>query len=173
MGWIYNQDAKSSPGSRFSASVNMSSSGYEKTNSYVVADHVTTQKQSSVSYSKTWEGTPFNFAASANHSQNTKNKTIRLDLPKANFNVGRIYPLKSKNSSGPTKWYQELQFQYSASFDNQINTYDSLLFTKEVWDTMDNGFKQEIPVSLQLRPFKNFSISPSINLFSSNAIHAR
>ncbi|MBK8883667.1 MAG: LPS-assembly protein LptD [Bacteroidales bacterium] len=162
VGWIYNQDAKSSPGSRFSASVNMSSSGYEKTNSYVVADHVTTQKQSSVSYSKTWEGTPFNFAASANHSQNTKNKTIRLDLPKANFNVGRIYPLKSKNSSGPTKWYQELQFQYSASFDNQINTYDSLLFTKEVWDTMDNGFKQEIPVSLQLRPFKNFSISPSM-----------
>ncbi|MBK7710301.1 MAG: LPS-assembly protein LptD [Bacteroidales bacterium] len=154
VGWIYNQDAKSSPGSRFSASVNMSSSGYEKTNSYVVADHVTTQKQSSVSYSKTWEGTPFNFAASANHSQNTKNKTIRLDLPKANFNVGRIYPLKSKNSSGPTKWYQELQFQYSASFDNQINTYDSLLFTKEVWDTMDNGFKQEIPVSLQLRPSK-------------------
>jgi hypothetical protein len=162
LGWVFTQDPKSAPGSRFSASVNMSSSGYEKNNSYVVADHVTTQKQSSISYSKTWEGTPFNFATSANHSQNTKNKTIRLDLPKANFNVGRIYPLKSKNSTGPTKWYQELQFQYSAAFDNQINTYDSLLFTKEVWDTMNNGFKQEIPVSLQLRPFRNFSISPSV-----------
>jgi hypothetical protein len=162
LGWVYTQDPKSSPGSRFSASVNMSSSGYEKNNSYVVSDHVTTQKQSSVSYSKTWEGTPFNFAASANHSQNTKNNTIRLNLPKANFNMGRIYPLKSKNSTGPTKWYQELQFQYSAAFDNQINTYDSLLFSKEVWDTMDNGFKQEVPVSLQLRPFKNFSISPNV-----------
>jgi hypothetical protein len=162
IGWIYTQDPKSSPGSRFSASVNMSSSGYEKANSYVVSEHVTTQKQSSISYSKTWEGTPFNFAVSANHSQNTKNNTIRLDLPKGNFNVGRIYPLKSRNSTGPTKWYQELQFQYSSSFDNQINTYDSLLFTKEVWDTMDNGFKQDVPVSLQLRPFKNFSISPTV-----------
>ena len=162
LGWVYSQDPKSSPGSRFSASVNMSSSGYEKNNSYVVSEHVTTQKQSSVSYSKTWEGTPFNFATSANQSQNSKNGTIRLNLPKANFNVGRIYPLKSKNSTGPTKWYQELQFQYSAAFDNQINTYDSLLFTKEVWDTMDNGFKHEIPVSLQLRPFRNFSISPNV-----------
>ncbi len=162
LGWIFTQDAKASPGSRFSASVNMSSSGYEKANSYVVADHVTTQKQSSVSYSKTWEGTPFNFAISANHSQNTKKNTVQLDLPKGNFNVGRIYPLKSKNSSGPTKWYQELQFQYSSSFDNKINTYDSVLFTKAVWDTLDNGFKQEVPVSLQLRPFKNFSISPNM-----------
>jgi hypothetical protein len=162
LGWTFTQDPKSSPGSRFSASVNMSSSGYEKNNSYVVSDHVTTQKQSSVSYSKTWEGTPFNLSTSANHSQNTKNNTIRLNLPKANFNVGRIYPLKNKNSTGPTKWYQELQFQYSAAFDNQINTYDSLLFTKEVWDTMDNGFKQDVPVSLQLRPFRNFSISPSV-----------
>jgi hypothetical protein len=162
IGWIFNQDPKASPGSRFSASVNMSSGGYEKNNSYVVSDHVTTQKQSSISYSKSWEGTPFNFSTSMNQSQNSKSGSVRLDLPKANFNIARIYPLKSKNSTGPTKWYQELQFQYSAAFDNQINTTDSLLFTKETWDTMDNGFKQEVPVSLQLRPFRNFSISPTV-----------
>jgi hypothetical protein len=175
IGWMYTQDPKASPGSRFSASVNMSSSGYEKNNSYVVADHVTTQKQSSISYSKTWEGTPFNFSTSMNHSQNTRMGTVRLNLPKANFNVARIYPLKGKNSTGKTKWYQELQFQYSAAFDNQIATYDSLLFTKQVWDTMDNGFKQEIPVSLQLRPFRNFSISPNVTysavLYSQKSHH--
>ena len=33
VGWTYNQNAKARPGSRFSASVNMSSSGYDKTNS--------------------------------------------------------------------------------------------------------------------------------------------
>ena len=112
LGWTYTQDAKASPGSRFSASVNMSSSGYDRNNSYVVSEHVTTQRQSSVSYSKSWEGTPFNLSASMNHSQNVKNKTVSLNLPKANFNVGRIYPLKGKNSTGPTKWYQELQFSY-------------------------------------------------------------
>jgi len=162
IGWMFNQDAKASPGSRFSASVNMSSSGFDKNNSYSVTEHVTTQRQSSVSYSKSWTGTPFNLSASMNHSQNVKNKTVSLNLPKVNFNVGRIYPLKSKRSTGSTKWYQELQFQYSSSMDNQINTTDSLLFTKEVWDQMKNGFKHEAPLSLQIRPFKNFSISPSM-----------
>ena len=140
----------------------MSSSGYDRNNSYVVTEHVTTQRQSSVSYSKSWEGTPFNLSVSVNHSQNVKNKTVSLNLPKVSFNAGRIYPLKRKNSTGPTKWYQELQFQYSASLDNQINTTDSLLFTREVWKNMRNGFKHDAPLSFQIRPFKNFSISPSV-----------
>jgi hypothetical protein len=162
LGWNFNQDPKAAPGSRFSASVNMSSSGYDVNNSYQVQEHVTTQRQSSVSYSKTWEGTPFNLSTSMNQSQNVKNKTVSLNLPKANFNVGRIYPLKGKNSSGPSKWYQELQFSYTASVDNQINTYDSLLFTSEVWNDAKNGFKHEAPLSFQIRPFRNFSISPSL-----------
>ena len=140
----------------------MSSSGFDKSNSYNVTEHVTTQRQSSISYSKSWEGTPFNLSASMNHSQNVKNKTVALNLPRLNFNVGRIYPLKGKNSSGTTKWYQELQFQYSASLDNQINTTDDKLFTGDVWNDMKNGFKHEAPLSIQFRPFRNFSISPSV-----------
>ncbi|MCX6261272.1 MAG: putative LPS assembly protein LptD, partial [Bacteroidia bacterium] len=162
IGWTYNQNAKAHPGSRFSANVNMSSSGYDKTNSYNVSEHVTTQRQSSVSYSKTWTGTPFNLSASMNHSQNVKNKTVAVNLPKISFNVGRIYPFKGKNSTGSKKWYQELQFQYSASLDNQVSTYDSLLFTKSVWGNMRNGFKHDAPLSIQFRPFKNFSISPQV-----------
>ncbi len=166
LGWTYSQDAKASPGSRFNASVSMSSNGYDRNNSYVVADHVTTQRQSSVSYTKSWDGTPFNLSISANHMQNVKTNSVMLDLPKASFNVGRIYPFKSKNSSGTPKWYQEIQLSYSASLDNQINTKDSLLFTSAVWKHMQNGFKQDIPLSFQLRPFKNFSISPSLTYSS-------
>jgi hypothetical protein len=162
LGWTFAQDPKASPGSVFSASVNMSSSEYDKNNSYDVSDHITTQRQSSISYTKTWDGTPFNLSISANHSQNVKTKTVSLNLPKASFNIGRIYLFKPKNSSGPTKWYQEIQLSYSASLDNQIDTKDSLLFTSSIWRHMRNGFKQDIPLSFQLRPFKNFSISPSL-----------
>jgi hypothetical protein len=162
LGWIFTQDAKASPGSRFSASVNMSSSGYDQNNSYNVNDHVTTTRQSSISYSKSWDGTPFNLSISANHSQNISDKSVSLDLPKASFNMGRIYPFKSKNSSGTSKWYEEIQLSYTASLDNQIETKDTLLFTSSVWKHMKNGFKQDMPLSLQIRPFKNFSISPSL-----------
>src|SRR5664280_355790 len=140
----------------------MSSSGYDQNNSYNVNDHITTQRQSSVSYSKSWDGTPFNLSISANHMQNVKTKNILIDLPKASFSMGRIYPFKSKNSSGPTKWYQEIQLSYTASLDNQIDTKDSLLFSSSIWKHMRNGFKHEIPLSFQMRPFKNFSITPSL-----------
>jgi len=169
LGWTFTQDPKASPGSRFSASVNMSSSGYDKNNSYNVADHITTTRQSSVSYTKSWDGTPFNFGISANHTQNVKNKTVMLNLPRASFSMGRIYPFKSKNSTGNTKWYEEIQLSYSAEMNNQIDTKDSLLFTSSVFKHMKNGFKQDIPLSLQIRPFKkilkmfkDFSISPSL-----------
>jgi lipopolysaccharide export system protein LptA len=162
LGWVFSQNPKAAPGSRFSASVNMSSSGFDRNNSYQVMDHVTTQRQSSISYSKSWDGTPFNLSASMNHSQNVKNKTVSLNLPKLNFNAARIYPFKRRNSTGPSRWYEELQFQYSASLDNQINTTDSLLFTREIWKNMRNGFTHTAPFSFQIRPFRNFSISPAI-----------
>jgi hypothetical protein len=163
IGWTFSQSAKARPGSRFSASVNMSSSGFDRNNSYNLNDHITTQRQSSISYSKTWEGTPFNLSASMNHSQNVKNKTVALNLPRISFGASRIYPLKGKNAAGPAKWWQELQFQYSASLDNQISTYDSLLFTNKVWKNMKTGFTHEAPLSFQIRPFRNFSISPQIS----------
>ena len=162
LAWSHSQDAKASPGSRFSASVNMSSSGYDRENSYDVADHVTTTRQSSISYSRNWAGTPFSFSTSLNQSQNVENKTLMLNLPKASLTVSRIYPLKPKQSAGKAKWYHDLTTQYTASLDNKIDTYDSLFFTSAMWKNMKNGFKHEIPLSLQIRPFNNFSISPSL-----------
>ncbi|TFH37588.1 MAG: LPS-assembly protein LptD, partial [Bacteroidia bacterium] len=161
--WSHSQDAKARPGSRLSASVNMSSSGYDKENSYQVMEHVTTTKSSSISYSKSWAGTPFNFSTSFNHSQNTSNQSVSVNLPKMTFSASRIYPLKSNKGGGTTKWWQDLQLQYTANLDNRINTVDSLLFTPEVWNNMDNGFRHEIPVSIPIRPFNNFSISPQLN----------
>lgn len=160
--WSHSQDAKASPGSRFSASVNMSSSGYDRNNSYDVTDHVTTTRQSSISYSRNWAGTPFSFSTSLNQSQNVQNKTMMLNLPKASFTVARLYPLKPKNYTGKPRWYHDITTQYTASLDNKIDTYDSLLFTSAVWKNMKNGFRHEIPLSFQVRPFNNFSISPSL-----------
>ncbi len=160
--WSHAQDSKANPGSRFSANVNMSSSGYDRNNSYDIADHVTTTRQSGISYTRTWAGTPFNFSSSINQSQNVQNKTIQLNLPKASFSVARIYPLKPRKPVLKTRWYHDLQMQYTASLDNKIDTYDSLLFTRQVWKSMQNGFKHDIPVSLQIRPFRNFSISPQL-----------
>ena len=97
-----------------------------------------------------------------NHRQNSQNNSVDMNLPKMNFNMSRIYPLKRRQKTGKTRWYENIELSYKAMLDNQIKTTDSLLFTSEVWDDMKNAFKQDIPLSLQIRPFRDFSISPSL-----------
>lgn len=160
--WSHSQDPKANPGRTFNANVNMSSSSFDKNHSVNANSYLTNQKQSSISYSKRWAGTPFNLSASMNHRQNSQTNSVDLNLPKMNFNMNRIYPLKRKEKVGDTRWYENIELSYKAMLDNQIKTTDSLLFTSEVWDDMNNAFKHDIPLSTQIRPFNNFSISPSL-----------
>lgn len=161
--WSHRLDPKSTPSSTFSAAVNMSSSSYDRNHSYSEDNYMTNTKQSSISYSKRWEGTPFNLSASLNQSQNSQNQTVSLNLPKVAFNMNRIYPFRNLSKApGNSKWYQNIEISYKANLENRINTIDSLLFTSAVWDDMDNGFKQQIPLSANFKPFRNFNVSPRI-----------
>jgi hypothetical protein len=161
--WSHRQDAKANPTSTFSAQVNMSSSSYDRNHSYQTpGDYLTSTKQSSISYSKRWEGTPFNFTGSFTHSQNSANKSVNLNFPKMNLNMNRIYPFRGLSKTGASKWYSNIELSYSSRFENRINTYDSLLFTPEVFDEMDMGFQHQIPLSANFKLFRNFNISPRI-----------
>jgi hypothetical protein len=160
--WSHSQDPKSNPGASFSGNVNMSSSSFDQNHARTSNSYLTNTKTSSISYSRRWEGTPFNFSASMNHSQNSRNETVSLNLPRANFNMSRIYPLKPKNQVGETKWYQNIELSYQAKMDNRINTTDEKFLTSDMFDEMKNGFQHSIPLSTVFRPFNNFSISPQV-----------
>ena len=160
--WSHSQDPKNNPGASFSGNVNMSSSSYDQNHARTSNSYLTNTKTSSISYSRRWEGTPFNFSASMNHSQNSRNKTVSLNLPRANFNMSRIYPFKPKNQVGETKWYQNIELSYQAKMDNRINTTDEKFLTSDMFDEMKNGFQHSIPLSTVFRPFNNFSISPQV-----------
>ena len=58
---------------------------------------LSTQTNSSISYSKNWAGTPFSLSANMAVSQNSQNKTLSVTLPTVVFNVSRIYPFKQSN----------------------------------------------------------------------------
>lgn len=160
--WSHRQDAKSNPGSSFSAQVNLSSSSYDRNHSFETENYLTNTKQSSIAYTKKWAGTPLNFSGSLSHSQNSANKTMNLNLPKLAFNVNRITPFRNMSSSTEDKWYKNIELSYSAKMENRINTYDSLLFTSAVFDDMANGFIHEIPLRANFKPFNNFNISPKL-----------
>jgi len=169
IGWSHSQDSRANPNSSFRASVNLSSSAYDKNHTRNINSVMTNTKQSSISYTKAWPNSPFNLSASLNHSQNSNTKGVNLTMPKISLNMSRINPFKRKSGTGPKRWYEDIQLSYTSILENRINTVDSLLFTSEVFNDMKNGYKHSIPLSLSIKPFRktpmlqSFAITPSMN----------
>ena len=161
--WNHSMDSKASPNQTFSASVNFSTSQYDQNNSYSLQNYLTNTKQSSISYTKRWENSPFSMSANFRHSQNSRDTTISLTLPQMTFNVNRWYPFKSKNASGKEKWFQKIGMSYSFDMQNAINTKEYKLFQTNLLRDWQSGMKHSIPLSTSFKALKFITVSPSIN----------
>jgi hypothetical protein len=161
--WSHSMDAKSSPSQTFSASVNFSTSSFDQNNSYSTENYLTNTKQSSISYSKRWENSPFTLSGNMRHSQNSRDTTISLTLPQITFNMSRLYPFKSKNRSGKEKWYEKIGVSYSMDMQNTINAKESKLMSSSLVKDWQNGVKHSIPISTSMKALKYITISPSFN----------
>jgi len=160
--WSHRQDPKARPNSVFSASVNAGSSSYNKYNPSTVNDYLSNTFSSSVTYDLRL-GSWGNLTTSARHSQNTKTKQVTLSLPEIAFGINRIYPFKKKTQSGKPAWYESINVTYKADMRNELNTYDSLVFKRDVADRFVNGIRHSIPISGSFKVMKYFSWSNSIN----------
>jgi hypothetical protein len=162
--WNQSQDAKANPNSTFSASVNYSTSGYDKRNSRDAESYLSNTKSSSISYSHTWPNSPFSLTSSINHSQNSQNKTVDLSLPSLSLNMNTVYPFRNdENEGGNMKWYENIQLSYDASLENNIHTYDSLLFTDRAFENSESGFKHSLPLSTNFKLNKFITLTPGLN----------
>jgi hypothetical protein len=162
--WSHNQDAKANPNRTFSASVNFSTSGYDKQNSLSAESYLRTQKSSSISYSKRWENSPFSMSANLRHSQNSTDSSMTLSLPEMTFNVSRVYPFKFKNRKGSVKWYENFAFSYSANMRNTITAKEKDILKKSILKDWQNGIQHNIPISLpSFNLLKYINFSPSFS----------
>lgn len=161
--WTHSQDPKANPGSTFSASVNLSTSGYSKYSASTLNDILSTQTNSSISYSKNWAGTPFSLSMNMAISQNSQTRAISVTFPTLVFNVSRVYPFKRKEAVGKARWYEKISFTYSGKLTNSVSAKESEIFTKETLKNMRNGIEHTLPVSAQFTLFKYINITPSFN----------
>lgn len=159
--WTHRQDPKARPKSQFNASVNFGSSTYNRYNPVSRNDLLTNTFGSSVSYATTF-GDKVNFTAALRHSQNTTNKTVNLTLPDISLGVNRFYPLRKPGKASNLKWYDNISMQYNVTARNEVNTYDSLLFTNRMMKGFKNGMQHRIPVSLTLKVLKYFTLTNSL-----------
>lgn len=163
--WNHTQDPKAHPSSRFSANVNAGSSKYNKYNGNVDGAYLQNTFLSNISYSKSFTGTPFNFAANARHNQNTITKKMDITLPELSLTMNRIYPLKNK-SRVTNKWYDKIGVSATANARNDINTYDTALFTNQTLQQMKNGVRFTVPISTSFNLFRFLTLTPTINTAS-------
>ena len=170
--WSHSPESRGT--GRFSASVNLASSSYSDNNLLAnPADQFKTNLSSSVSYSKSFAGTPISMGLSARFNQNLSTKLANIQLPDVSLNVQNIYPFKKQGSSGRA-WYEKIVFRYSMNASNKITNRiltadgDSIVdLTSETLPMLikqgSNGFNHQIPISTSLSVLKHFKLNPSLN----------
>ncbi len=161
--WTHSQDSKANPYSSFSASVDISSANNNYYNSESITDIANQRKSSSISYSRKWPDRPVSLSGSFSHNQNSSDTTISMTLPSLTMKVSTVYPFRKKTHVGKYKWYENIGFTYTLEMKNNVSTKEYLLGEsfKNMAKDWKNGFKHTIPLSLSLKPFTNFTITPS------------
>ena len=166
--WSHSKDGKANPNSNFSASVNLSSNSryyQESYNQVNTSNFLNNTMMSSISYSKTFPAYPsINLSLSASHSQNTNTKSIDMTLPSMRASIERIYPFAHEGQA-KKGLIKSLNFQYSMQADNRFATYDSLFFSKKMFDEAKNGVRHSIPVNTTAKLFKyiTLGLNSSVN----------
>lgn len=166
--WTHTQDSKANPYNSFSASVNFSSSGYNRSNInsyYNVLLNSENTKSSSISYTQRFPNSPWSISMSALVSQRTKDSTLSLTLPDLTVSMSRVYPFKRKKAVGKDKWYEKIAISYTGNAKIAIDNVkeDQFLHTNFLRD-WKTGLKHNVPISASFMAFKYLSITPSITM---------
>lgn len=166
--WTHTQDAKANPYSTFSASVNFSTSGYNRSNinSYYNPQlNSENTKSSTINYTQRFPDSPWSLSLSASVTQRTKDSTLSLTLPELSVSMSRVYPFKRKKPVGKEKWYEKISLSYSGNGRIAVNNIKENQFLHSNfardWQT---GLKHSIPISASFMLFKYLSVTPSINM---------
>lgn len=182
----WNHSPESKGNSSFSASVNAATRTFTQNNNLVVQDFnrsINSQLASSISYRKTFAGTPFNMSTNLRHSQNLQSGIVNLTLPDLTVNMNRIYPFKNlvKSSKSPLS---KFNFSHNlvarndltndrvrnANFNvinrdarsDSVITFNSSNFD-EIFRRSQLGAKHTIPISTSLSILKYFTLNPTFN----------
>ncbi len=164
--WNHSADTKARPGVTFSGYVNAGSSSYNQQVANNPTLNYQNQMSSSINYSKTWQGSPFNLTLAANHDQNTVTKLINISLPTLGFTMNTIYPFRRKDAVGALKWYENLGIGYNLSAVNRFSFYDTVKnksILQQIQDTLQWGVHHIVPISLSLPQMGIFQLSPSVS----------
>ena len=163
----HSQDAKASPNSRFSASVNLGSSNTfrDSFNQINVQNTQINNLSSSISYSKTFPEYPsVNLSLTASHNQNISSNAdpdtdnINVTLPTLQASMERIFPF-AKREGTKKGIIENVNFQYSLRAENRLQTNDEDFLTARMFENAQIGAVHSIPINTNFKVAKYLSVS--------------
>lgn len=161
--WNHSMDSKARPGVNFGANVNFGTSSYNTYNVFDYNTRVNNNIGSSISFSKTWQGKPYNLTLSLNHQQNLSTGDVFVSFPDASFTVNTLYPFQPKEMVGTPKWYQKVGISYNGVLRNSVNFKDSMFLKPAMFDRLQTGAQHNVPISFSIPVLKTFTLSPGIS----------
>lgn len=161
--WSHSMDGKARPGTNFGASVNFGTTSYNQFNVTDAATRLNNNMSSSINYSKSWAGKPYNLTLAANHNQNNLTREVNINFPDGSFNVNTLYPFQAKELAGAPRWYEKIGVSYNVLLRNNVRFVDSAFGTPAMFDKLQAGMQHQVPITLSIPVTKNLTLSPSIN----------
>lgn len=164
--WSHRQDAKASPYGQFSASVNFSTSSYERNNlssMYNPVQRSQSTRTSSVSYSTQFSSIGMSITSSANIEQRMQDSTLRVTLPDLNINISRFSPFKRRKLVGKERWYEKISMSYTGHISHSISAKEDEVLKGSFINGWDNDISHSIPVSATFSLFNAINVTPSVN----------
>lgn len=171
--------------SRFSANVSAATSTYRQYNnlfygeaydpSTTTFDNTARKLTSSISYSKTFPGTPISLGLNMSHNQDLVTNRVDLTLPTLNLNVRNIYPFQSREGIRRAPVLDNFNFRYTMTAVNRVtnvvkdaNGMDSVADFSfadmgSYLQEARKGMRHEIPISTSFKMLKYVTASPSFS----------
>jgi hypothetical protein len=156
--------------SRFSININAATNTFNQNNALQIEDNINRTLNSSISYTKSFTGTPFSMGLNSRFTQNLTTKEVTFLLPDLSVNMQDQFPFRKRNQS-PRNVIERIKFRYTLSGRNQLNnriSRDSVsAFNFEnmgdLFGAAKRGLSHSIPISTSMSLFKFFTLTPSFN----------
>ena len=169
--WRHNKDAKSSPFWKFNSNVNfISDNNSQNSLDPINPEYFTNSFNSDINVNRLFPGKPITTGLKISLRQNSLTNNIALTSPVFNFNLNRVFPLKSFIKVADKEWKKAVQrigFTYSMEGQNRSSFSDTLLSQgnfRAIGNEFLNGFSQQFVLQTSIGFFQNtVKINPNIS----------
>lgn len=160
--WKHRQDPKANPFGTFSANVDLTSRGFNQNNNESLYNQVKSTYYSNINYTRSVFRNKATLSVTAEHTMtNSGERAVTMKLPNLSLFTPTIYPFRTKSNAAKKSLLSQVNFKPKFYTKTLVNSFDSLMFTKRMFDNVNSAAQYQVPFEIPLSLSSIFSVTPS------------